>query len=80
MIYWYLNGHQIDFTVQEYSEMAAEIRRKGLVEHLSSERPALLRRLLGIIDDYNVNSSEPVDDVEKEFVLEQMIFDLESKI
>ncbi|MDH5654826.1 MAG: hypothetical protein OEZ34_02890 [Spirochaetia bacterium] len=79
-ILWFLNGHRMDFSKEEYREMISEIRRRGLFPYLSDERPALLQRLHGIVDDYNQTAEEPVEDPEREFILEQMIFDLQSKL
>jgi hypothetical protein len=80
IIYWFLNGNRLDFTFNEYREMVLHIRRNGLFHFLQRERPALYESLNQIIDAYNANTSEPIEDGEREYTLEQMIFDLESKI
>ena len=80
MIYWFLNGNQMDFTYEEYREIVVQIRRIGLYKYLTFERPVLYERLQKILDEYNDSSSEPIDDHEREYVLEQMIFDIESRI
>lgn len=80
MIYWYLDGHQIDFTIEEYREMIQQIRASGLYIYLKEFRPALQSRLEGIVSDFNERSGNFLEEDEKEFFLEQVLFDLENRL
>ncbi len=72
-VHWILEGHQFEFSLEEFMEMTGSFREHGLFAYLTHERPALLDQLKELRESEFAYSVEAED---LEFVLEQSMLDL----
>jgi hypothetical protein len=80
VLIWILDGHQIDFTPDEFRDMIAAVRGRGLFEYLKRERPSLHSRLIQILKQGCDAVRIPFEEINAEHLLEQLIVDLERRI
>ncbi len=76
VVYWMLDRHRIEFTRDEFREMVGAIQSRGLFAYLLAERPALHSQLVSIVKA----ALTDVDESEIEFILEQALLNLNSRI
>jgi len=77
---WTVEGHTIDFTEEEFDAMLGTIRSGGLFSYLTAERPALLTRLLSIIDQKLRDEAFDPLEYDRESLLEQLLIDMERRV
>ncbi len=76
IVTWMLDRNRIEFTFDEFREMTAAIHAGGLFKYLTGERPALLSQLTSIVRD----KVPDIEETEMEFVLEQALLNLQSRL
>lgn len=76
MVIWDLEGHQIEFTLDEFRELMDGLGKSRLFSVLERVRPTLKSQLVALFSDrYSLD-----DEKELEYLLEQCLFGLERKV
>jgi hypothetical protein len=78
MVFWDLEGEQIDFTGAEFDELIASLRTGRLFPYLATHRPALRDQLLAMFRTTIAEMALEEDDVEH--ALESRLMDLHRRV
>lgn len=80
-VVWLLEGHQVDFSKPELTEIISGIKEVGILSTLRNQRPSLEGTLRQIVEDAGGKGGhEELDDATLQFLLEQCLLDLYSKV